>query len=487
MGCTFCATGQAGFERHLDVGEIVEQVVRAQHATAQRVSHVVFMGMGEPLANVDAVCAALERLHEDLGLSARHLTVSTVGVVPGMHRLAEHPLPVTLAVSLHAPDDDAARHARPAQPPLPDRGRASTPPASTPRSRAGGSRSSTRASRASTTSPHQADLLARPPQGPPGRRPREPHPAEPDGRLRRPAARSRADQPLRVAPRRRRGDRDGPAQPGRRHRRGVRPAPGPAGAISRRSGARSRQRRRIRHNGPVNERRFVNRSQPQTLYMAVILCYIELVFNLLGGRPWLVLIGFVAGRGRVRDRERAEVGIRGREVGRRWSRSCCSSRYFGSATLTALEPLIDLIFYGALVGLLCAPDEPRLPAHLVPLSGVRHAVPAHRRGHAVREELRPAARRGAGRARARRRVRAAERSARSTSTIADAGACAFVGSHPTWLWGVEHGVNEHGVAIGNEKIWTVDDPRAAAAGAARDGSRAARPRAGAHRRRRARR
>ena len=55
MGCTFCATGQAGFERHLDSGEIVEQVVRAQHATPQRVSHVVFMGMGEPLANVDRV------------------------------------------------------------------------------------------------------------------------------------------------------------------------------------------------------------------------------------------------------------------------------------------------------------------------------------------------------------------------------------------------------------------------------------------------
>jgi 23S rRNA (adenine2503-C2)-methyltransferase len=105
MGCTFCATGQSGFERHLDAAEIVEQVVRAQHATDKRVSHVVFMGMGEPLANVQPVCTALERLHDDLGLSARHLTVSTVGVVPGMHRLAAHALPVTLAVSLHAPDD----------------------------------------------------------------------------------------------------------------------------------------------------------------------------------------------------------------------------------------------------------------------------------------------------------------------------------------------------------------------------------------------
>jgi 23S rRNA (adenine2503-C2)-methyltransferase len=106
MGCTFCATGQAGFERHLDCGEIVEQVVRAQHATGARVSHVVFMGMGEPLANVDPVCDALDRLHDDFGLSARHLTVSTVGVVPGMRRLAQFHLPVTLAVSLHAPDDD---------------------------------------------------------------------------------------------------------------------------------------------------------------------------------------------------------------------------------------------------------------------------------------------------------------------------------------------------------------------------------------------
>jgi 23S rRNA (adenine2503-C2)-methyltransferase len=105
MGCTFCATGQAGFERHLSAAEIVEQVLRAQHASPQRVSNVVFMGMGEPLANVDAVLEACTRLHDDLGISARHLTVSTVGVVPGMERLTEFPLPITLAVSLHAADD----------------------------------------------------------------------------------------------------------------------------------------------------------------------------------------------------------------------------------------------------------------------------------------------------------------------------------------------------------------------------------------------
>jgi 23S rRNA (adenine2503-C2)-methyltransferase len=105
MGCTFCATGQAGFERQLSTGEIVEQVARAQHASPPRVSNVVFMGMGEPLANVDAVLDACTRLHDDLGISARHITVSTVGVVPGIERLTDFELPVTLAVSLHAPDD----------------------------------------------------------------------------------------------------------------------------------------------------------------------------------------------------------------------------------------------------------------------------------------------------------------------------------------------------------------------------------------------
>ena len=89
MGCGFCATGQAGFERHLTTGEIVEQVVRAvQQARPRRLSNVVFMGMGEPMANLDRVIPALHRLHDDVGISARHLTVSTVGVVPGIERLA---------------------------------------------------------------------------------------------------------------------------------------------------------------------------------------------------------------------------------------------------------------------------------------------------------------------------------------------------------------------------------------------------------------
>jgi 23S rRNA (adenine2503-C2)-methyltransferase len=105
MACPFCATGQAGFERHLGAPEIVEQVLRAQHASPQRITNVVYMGMGEPLANYEPVWESVTRLHADLGLSARRITLSTIGVVPGMRRLAAEALPVTLAVSLHAPDD----------------------------------------------------------------------------------------------------------------------------------------------------------------------------------------------------------------------------------------------------------------------------------------------------------------------------------------------------------------------------------------------
>lgn len=110
MACGFCATGQAGFERHLTTGEIVEQVVAAWRRAeggepSRRLSNVVFMGMGEPLANYDRTWAAVERLHDDLGLGARHLTISTVGIVPGIRRLAGERLPVNLAVSLHAAND----------------------------------------------------------------------------------------------------------------------------------------------------------------------------------------------------------------------------------------------------------------------------------------------------------------------------------------------------------------------------------------------
>jgi 23S rRNA (adenine2503-C2)-methyltransferase len=106
MACPFCATGQAGFERHLATSEIVEQVLWAQHASPQRVTNVVYMGMGEPLANYDPVWESVTVLHDTLGLSARRVTLSTIGVVPGMRRLAAEDLPVTLAVSLHAPNDE---------------------------------------------------------------------------------------------------------------------------------------------------------------------------------------------------------------------------------------------------------------------------------------------------------------------------------------------------------------------------------------------
>ena len=106
MGCGFCATGQGGFDRHLSTGEIVEQVVNATKRTSSRVSNVVFMGMGEPLANYDNVWPAVERLQADVGISARHLTLSTIGIVPGIRRLAGERLPVNLAVSLHAANDE---------------------------------------------------------------------------------------------------------------------------------------------------------------------------------------------------------------------------------------------------------------------------------------------------------------------------------------------------------------------------------------------
>ena len=113
LGCTFCATGQFGFERHLEAGEIVAQVAFAQaflsnggmEGCPERITNIVFMGMGEPLANYPRVRESIRRMIEHMGFSARAITVSTVGVVPGMRRLASEPWPVNLAVSLHAADD----------------------------------------------------------------------------------------------------------------------------------------------------------------------------------------------------------------------------------------------------------------------------------------------------------------------------------------------------------------------------------------------
>ncbi len=106
MACGFCATGQAGFERNLTAGEIVEQLMRAQRAAeGRRVSNIVYMGMGEPMANFDRMWASVNKIHGDVGISARHLTISTVGIIPGIKRLTEESLPVNLAVSLHAAND----------------------------------------------------------------------------------------------------------------------------------------------------------------------------------------------------------------------------------------------------------------------------------------------------------------------------------------------------------------------------------------------
>jgi 23S rRNA (adenine2503-C2)-methyltransferase len=106
MKCGFCATGQGGFRRNLSPGEIIEQVVAARRrAQPRRLSNIVFMGMGEPMANYERMWAAIERIHSEMGISARHITVSTVGVIPGIRRLSREALPVNLAVSLHAAND----------------------------------------------------------------------------------------------------------------------------------------------------------------------------------------------------------------------------------------------------------------------------------------------------------------------------------------------------------------------------------------------
>jgi 23S rRNA (adenine2503-C2)-methyltransferase len=118
MNCPFCATGQSGLTRNLSTAEIVEQVLAGARSLAKgeieggigRVNNLVFMGMGEPMANYNSVIGAIRRLTEPapagFGMSARGITVSTVGLVPRMRQLADEGIPVTLAVSLHAPDDE---------------------------------------------------------------------------------------------------------------------------------------------------------------------------------------------------------------------------------------------------------------------------------------------------------------------------------------------------------------------------------------------
>ncbi|GAA1732045.1 23S rRNA (adenine(2503)-C(2))-methyltransferase RlmN [Aeromicrobium alkaliterrae] len=118
MACPFCATGQGGLQRNMSTAEIVDQVVDAAATMASgvvpggpgRLSNVVFMGMGEPLANYKSVIGAVRRMvapaPDGLGMSARNITVSTVGLVPRIRQLTDEGIPVTLALSLHAPDDE---------------------------------------------------------------------------------------------------------------------------------------------------------------------------------------------------------------------------------------------------------------------------------------------------------------------------------------------------------------------------------------------
>ena len=217
MACQFCATGQAGFRRHLTEGEIVEQVaVATREARPRRLSNVVFMGMGEPLANYDRVWGAVVRLHGDMGLSARHLTLSTVGLVPGIRRLATEALPVNLAVSLHAANDALRDELVPINRRYPlavarrgvrrVRGGERAPPVH----RVGPDRRRQRPRRRR----RRAGGVR-----PPARRPRQPHPAQPDARLSRGrvAAGPGAAFP---GPARRAGrERHHPRHPGGGHRR----------------------------------------------------------------------------------------------------------------------------------------------------------------------------------------------------------------------------------------------------------------------------
>jgi len=118
LGCVFCATGRSGFERDLRAYEILEQYLQMWARSNLRTSHVVFMGMGEPLLNYDAVLAAVRRLNapppRGLGIAARRITISTVGIPQAMRRLATEKLQLELAVSLHGPDEATRRRLIPA-------------------------------------------------------------------------------------------------------------------------------------------------------------------------------------------------------------------------------------------------------------------------------------------------------------------------------------------------------------------------------------
>ncbi len=108
LGCKFCASGLDGFRRNLDAGEIVDQIIAIEQQSREKIDNVVFMGMGEPLANFQNLLRAIHIMNASwgLGIGARHITVSTSGLAPQIRNLAEEPLQIRLAVSLHAATDD---------------------------------------------------------------------------------------------------------------------------------------------------------------------------------------------------------------------------------------------------------------------------------------------------------------------------------------------------------------------------------------------
>ncbi len=104
VGCTFCATGYLGFKRNLTSQEIVDQIMSMQRESELRIANIVFMGQGEPLLNCDEVIKSVHTIIDSVKIGGRHITISTSGIIPGINRLAKEHLPITLALSLHAPD-----------------------------------------------------------------------------------------------------------------------------------------------------------------------------------------------------------------------------------------------------------------------------------------------------------------------------------------------------------------------------------------------
>jgi len=114
-GCKFCASGLEGFSRNLSANEIVDQLIAVERATNEKIDNVVFMGMGEPLANLDNVLRAIRIINAEwgLGIGARHITISTSGLAPQIRKLAEEPLQIRLAVSLHGATDEVRNRIMP--------------------------------------------------------------------------------------------------------------------------------------------------------------------------------------------------------------------------------------------------------------------------------------------------------------------------------------------------------------------------------------